>query len=414
MSGPKCSEYTLTNEQRRILLEQQQRELEQRERELKLETERTNIKRYTNELQSLCAEISKSVDITREIIYRTGKSDDEYIKKIEKDVKQAQSVIRANPAVSSELTVLETNRKTLDSCLTNIKLELVHFNEAKAQVEQRMTEMEALVQQTVNRLNLLSANVLQDDDLNNEINAAIEKVKTIETAEFLKNYIAIAVTPLEKRCKQRLALYERDAEKYNSLLSRHLALCSVLGTEIKDIPFSADAIQILENEIVVLEKSLVQQAEETYIAESIDAVMAEMGYSLLGERSVTKSSGRKFRNELYAFNDGTAVNVTFASDGKITMELGGLDDTDRQPSKDESGRLCKDMETFCEDFANIERKLQERGVVSGERISILPPAPEYAQIINTNDYDMKKKVEKLAVKKKPRKGKTANKQQRIE
>ncbi len=129
-----------------------------------------------------------------------------------------------------------------------------------------------------------------------------------------------------------------------------------------------------------------------------------MGYTVLGSREVTKRNGRRFRNELYSYSDGTAVNVTYSSDGRIAMELGGLDTSDRVPTAQETAQLCDSMEQFCTDFKEIEKRLLAKGVVLADRISLLPPEAEYAQIINTSDYAMENDAETISVKKQRKSG----------
>ena len=116
--------------------------------------------------------------------------------------------------------------------------------------------------------------------------------------------------------------------------------------------------------------------------------MADMGYDLIGTRKVQKKSGKHYRNELFTFNEGTAVNVTFAPDGQISMELGGLAREDRIPTAEETEVLTRDMESFCDEFDEFERRMLEKGVVVGNRIALSPPAAEYAGIINVNDYEI--------------------------
>lgn len=130
-----------------------------------------------------------------------------------------------------------------------------------------------------------------------------------------------------------------------------------------------------------------QADEQEYISRTIDEVMLEMGYDLIGDRTVTKRSGRQFHSELFTFSEGTAVNITRSSSGQITMELAGLDSSDRQPTDDESDVLCAEMESFCGAFSEFEKRLAKKGVIS-KHISILPPTSEYAQIINVNDYEL--------------------------
>ena len=119
--------------------------------------------------------------------------------------------------------------------------------------------------------------------------------------------------------------------------------------------------------------------------------MREMGYEMVGDRVVTKRTGKRIRHELYALHDGTAVDVTYADNGQISMELGGIGHSDRQPTSAESEQLVDDMRSFCQDYATLEKKLAERGVMTAH-ISRMPPAVEYAQIFNANDYAMTKPV----------------------
>lgn len=81
------------------------------------------------------------------------------------------------------------------------------------------------------------------------------------------------------------------------------------------------------------------------------------------------------------------------------MELGGLDVVDRLPDACEASLLCDSMESFCDDFKEIEKKLLARGVIVADRISLLPASAEYAQIINTSDYEVKGEAEQFKVRK---------------
>ena len=97
------------------------------------------------------------------------------------------------------------------------------------------------------------------------------------------------------------------------------------------------------------------------------------------------------------FDEGTAVNVTYSSDGQITMELGGISTDDRLPTEVESASLASDMRTFCDDYFEIEQRLRKKGIIT-KRISILPPEEQYAQMINVSDYNLSKKVSEYEAK----------------
>ena len=124
--------------------------------------------------------------------------------------------------------------------------------------------------------------------------------------------------------------------------------------------------------------------------------MAEMGYDVIGQREVTKRSGKHFRNELYRYGEETAINVTYSDDGQIAMELGKLDQKDRVPTVSESNYLVNQMVIFCERFSELEKRLAKKGVKLGKRIALTSPSADYAQIINSNEYSMKEKQEKTS------------------
>ena len=136
-----------------------------------------------------------------------------------------------------------------------------------------------------------------------------------------------------------------------------------------------------------LKTAKLDDEEQAYISQTIDDVMVEMGYKLIGNNEVTKKSGKHFKKELYLFDEGTAVNVTTSSTGQITMELGLLDTQDRIPDVEETDTLCRQMRTFCGSYADIEKKLAERGIVA-KHLSLLPPEAQFAQVINVEDYNM--------------------------
>ena len=168
---------------------------------------------------------------------------------------------------------------------------------------------------------------------------------------------------------------------------RYTVLCKEQKIIPQNIAFERGAVEKLDSLITELEKAADSADEQSYISRCIDEVMEDMGYKLVGNRSVTKKSGRHFRNELYSFSEGTAVNVTYSDNGNITMELGGVDTKDRMPDTLETERLTEDMGSFCGQYREFERRLAEKGVVSNH-ISLLPPEPVYAQVINVSDYDM--------------------------
>ena len=232
-------------------------------------------------------------------------------------------------------------------------------------------------------------------DLQKEGIAILKRAQEITDDSFIDNYYAMTVLPYIKRCKAYEEQIKEYGEEFDELVSKHRYYSEHLGMPVISFTFSMDSLNSLRHEVAELESQSAEIEEQQYISESLDQVMRDMGYNVVGSREVVKKSGRKFRNELYHFSEGSVVNVTYAANGQISMELGGVDTCDREPSEEESSVLCDEMVEFCDEFPEIERRLKEKGVVLMNRISMLPPAEEYAQIINVSDFYMTDKVDVL-------------------
>lgn len=224
-----------------------------------------------------------------------------------------------------------------------------------------------------------------------------KKAQEITNKSFIDNYYAMTVTPFIKKCKIYNEQVEEYGEKFEELTSKHRYYSEYLGLPVMQFVFSMDKMETLKQELKELQQQYEQLEEQRYISESLDEVMRDMGYHVVGSREVTKRSGRRFRNELYHFSEGAVVNITYAANGQISMELGGVDTCDREPSETECVALCNEMTEFCGDFQEIEKRLKEKGVVLANRISMLPPVEDYAQIINISEYEMTEEVDALEV-----------------
>lgn len=238
-----------------------------------------------------------------------------------------------------------------------------------------------------------SSNV--SSDLQKEGIIILDRAQGITDDSFIDNYYAMTVLPYIKRCKAYEEQVKEYGEEFDELISKHRYYREYLGMPVISFTFSMDTLNSLRHEVAELESQSAKIEEQQYISESLDQVMRDMGYNVVGSREVVKKSGRKFQNELYHFSEGSVVNVTYAANGQISMEIGGVDTCDREPSEEESSVLCDEMVEFCDEFPEIERRLKEKGVVLMNRISMLPPAEEYAQIINVSDFNMTEQVDVL-------------------
>lgn len=242
------------------------------------------------------------------------------------------------------------------------------------------------------RKELLS--LLQDrcltDAMRGEIQQALSSLQKINTMGYLTTFEAVTVKGIFKKIDAFKQTEAKKREEYKTLCQRYAALCIMAGIEASPLPYSASSAKTMHEEVERLERLVVRQQEQSYISDCVDEVMSDMGYDLIGAREVRKKSGKHFRNELFTFHEGTAVNITFSPDGQISMELGGLAREDRIPNPEETEMLIRDMQTFCSEFEEFEHRMLAKGIVVGNRIALSPPTAEYAAMINVNDYEIDK------------------------
>lgn len=419
MSGPKSSRYTLTPEQRRILAEQ--RAIERRK-----SVASENIRRNNKRLLQIGSMFSSAKDVSGELLSRCGndggfaskilelenvvapiapiisKTNNDDVNSLESTAKEVAASLAKAEKIASELSVIAAKNeialhaslsadidKGFSTSFADVQTSSqTTISESKSKIRSQLIEMK-------NNQNL-------PKELVGELEATLSKINSIDNEAFLKNFSSVTVSPLLKRCKQYLNEYEACHEEFEKLYAEYIALCDLYFYVAQEFPCCNASIEVLKAEIKRIKDTVDTDDEQAYISDCLDEVMEEMGYTVIGSREVTKKNGKHFRNELYTYGEGTAVNVTYSSDGKIAMELGSIDATDRLPNDHETSVLCESMEHFCDDFKEIEKRLLAKGVVLADRISLLPPSAEYAQIINTTDYNMTEKAETLQTKKQRR------------
>lgn len=414
MSGPKTSRYTLTAEQRRIIAEQQRIE---RQRAVAVE----KIKSKSKRLLEIGSMFSDDKTIASELTLRTGNdggfnlkiselqaitdkckdiisnTDNTDLNSLEKTVESLNSAVSdAEKLVKEIKSIAVKNERALRSDLAADIDSGFDTSFADVKITSKVDELK---NELTSKIEALLKNDVLPCGYKSEIEESVKRISDINDEVFLKNYVSLTVKPLMKKCNEYISEYEQCHIEFEELYAEYNALCELYYYVPQNFICSLNSISKLKDEIRRIKEIAAEDVEQSYISDCIDEVMEEMGYSVLGSREVTKKNGKHFRNELYTYGEGTAVNVTYSSDGKIAMELGGIDTSDRLPKANESAALCDAMENFCTDFKEIEKRLASKGVILADRISLLPPSEEYAQIINTNDYKMQQKTEKLHVRK---------------
>lgn len=380
MSGPKTSEYTVTAGVRRILLEQakleQQRQIEKQrlaERKKRKLAELKEIKSLRAQISALPNTLEETCNIAR--MQRDMYGDDsQFLYKVELLKKDIAAEVEKNLNRDLTLERLLEIKKHLLTAKESYALRISNLKKEGTKIHKELSD------------NL-------EKDIENGFNINIPKYEDDIVERVQENQIDFSFE-LVKIKDMLLALSENCSQELKAKASNAIKCLE----EIHDYAFFQNFKNITisqikkeyENEQLQLQQRLIDeqlyQKEQAYIADTVDEVMKEMGYDLIGNREVTKKSGKRFRDELYTFSEGTAVNIRYDNQGKITMELGGIDSTDRLPSSSEASRLKDEMVVFCDKFTELEKRLAAKGIVCKNRVSHLPPKAEYAQIINTSDY----------------------------
>lgn len=241
-------------------------------------------------------------------------------------------------------------------------------------------------------------NEISEMELSKKLEKKVENLKQkaseIQNGEFIHNFYQISVVPFYKECKEYNDFYVLHHEEYESLKINCELLAKELNETVEEKELSQEAIDYYRSKREELSERAIESRKQEYIKQCMDEAMEELGYNLVGSKSSVNRRGEMFHNQLFSYGEGTVVNVTFANNGQITMELGGVDTSDRLPEYAESQKLVEAMHTFCSDYTRIEEKLKEKGVIN-ERVSMMPADDDYAQIINISEYEMNQEVTKF-------------------
>lgn len=404
MSGPKTSHYTLTQEQRRILAEQR-----------KIRTEREILTKQIGNARSIIAEAERIIE-EMEPLYIEAQTDTKILCQA-KDM--CGGTIKALSEVSSVSDMegsarLRQANKNLHTAIQRLTVSVNALKKEYSSAEKSFrsavadkidggfdftfgtiddisdTERNSYLKKIQAELEHLNKFFLTAEFKKRE---AVIKTKLLEItdSDFLKNYYAMTVIPFVKECLAYSEAYIAYGDEYEHKRYIYESNAKVIGIIAEQIPFSTEAVALLDAKIKETDEIIRSRDEQVYISQCVDEAMQEMGYAVVGNREIVRRSGKHFRNELYLFDEGTAVNVTYSNDGQITMELGGISTEDRFPSATESTSLAADMRTFCDDYYEIEQRLRQKGIITN-RISVLPPEEQYAQIINVSDYTLNTEV----------------------
>lgn len=431
MSGPKYMRYQLSPaELQRILQEQLERQRQEAIRKEKERMERlisaedsnipsalkaidrqkkvsiNNIKTVINNIEKELANLLSSADELLKIDDYSIKNIYDSLNKNYKELVEKNKVLTTNDSLKqiysnhnelNELfdkitkevskakdSVSESKKKILD----NISVEIEN-SIAKYQYAEYNKELEFDSSDYVEEIINLSANDKLSAPLKRSVAAVLERLQNIKDIKQLKDYCLGVVGQIIYECENYLTDYEHRYERYEKLYEAYEGLCMILHIQPNVVEFSDEAIMFLEQENEKLQCEAENLLERQYIATQFNNILKDMGYNLLGQKANAINNDTYYTNRLYSYENGNVASVTFSSNGQISIEIGSIDNVNRQPSRQEAKQQVKSMERLCEDLPLIEERLLEKGIVLKQRIAMQPAVEEVAQIFNGKDYNIK-------------------------
>ena len=409
MSGPKVTVYSLTEEELSALREQYLQEQREQLRRQELLVHRDELKNELVGTNCQLTEIGEEIadgngwlnesDLTERVKTCQQKlnellnelddclmpGNNDILETALLKVKAEQEHIRTEiPALQDESYRLRKQlEKVLDEEIAGL-FEVWERKESELQEETRTEFME----QSIAKLLELQANSFLPPSCRKAVEQAISRMKISNANHQLKSFCTIELPKVINSCEKFLDEWEAYGEEYQKLCLEYRLAKERNGEQesMEMVAFGREAIPKLKSLIHEEEEQALAEAQKIYVEKAIGEVMQEMGYDVLGMRDVTKRSGKHFVSRLFSYGADTAINVTYADDGQISMEMGKTDLVDRIPTDMETNYLENQMLHFCDEFKDMEKRLADKGVLVGKRIALSPPTADYAQIINTQDY----------------------------
>lgn len=250
-----------------------------------------------------------------------------------------------------------------------------------------------LIEKINDSLSSVSTMLLSDELLDKFI-ALKEKASEIKDASYLSNFYQLVVRPFVEECTQYDKFYKENISVYEEYRTSYIVLCDELDLVPQELALSQEAIDFYKTKVKELQEIITKQKARETLMSIVNETMLEMGYDMIGSRDVVKKTGKKYHDELFSYGDGTAISVIHSSDGQMTMEIGGVDYGDRNPTDNEAKEMSKQMVSFCKDFGAISEALAQKGV-DMKMVSMLPPDEQYAMIINLDDYSIDRQVKTI-------------------
>ncbi|MCR4739476.1 MAG: hypothetical protein K5886_04355 [Lachnospiraceae bacterium] len=176
----------------------------------------------------------------------------------------------------------------------------------------------------------------------------------------------------------------REAKRYNDMYDEYLSLCSILQT---DPSGNGDltSFEELSAAVEALREEYRKKDEMDYIADQINAVMADMGYSLVTSGVMTKKDLGETERSIYKNSERSGVAVYTDQSGAVMMRMTVLGDSDEITDDDREFSYQSQID-FCSRHKELVKALAERGVYLKQK-SYRSPNRDHTFKVNLKSAD---------------------------
>lgn len=155
----------------------------------------------------------------------------------------------------------------------------------------------------------------------------------------------------------------RQIHDFQLLYDNYLSLCTLTDTNPSP-PDSFSSKELLEKAVIALQHKYKTQDELDYIADQINIVMAEHGYSLIASRVLHQKRNNKVSEmdySLYQADDQSGISVFTDQSGAVMMRMTVLGDNPDISDADRDYSFQRQID-FCSAHMELVEALKERGV----------------------------------------------------
>lgn len=156
----------------------------------------------------------------------------------------------------------------------------------------------------------------------------------------------------------------------------YIALSNLIYGECLEVP---EDIECLKEEIAEMLTEAQGQKVGEYVADCIDKVMSDLGYSVAGSEVL---SAQKLTKQHYEYSSDSAITVASSENGAMMFEVVGK--KNKNGTNSSIAAVKADMERFCPDFQKVKKGLQQYGISLTDK-KLCPPDEKYVRFVDINN-----------------------------